>query len=144
MGAERGRTWDWLIGLCGLLLIIALFLPWYHSNGETENAWRTLAGFDMILFVFGCVMVSLPLLALRRDTPRGPQQRAVWVVLVAALGLAITIFRMADVPEFDGVAVPVSLRPGAFLAAAACLAALVFALMALRTRRAARAQARTA
>ncbi len=103
-----------------------------------------MARLDIVLFICGAVMVSLPLLALRRDTLREPQQRAVWVLIAAALGLAITIFRMADVPEFDFVDTPVSLRPGAFLAALACLAALLFALMAMRTRRAARAEARTA
>ena len=74
MGAERGRTWDWLTALAGLVLAISPFLPWFYANGETSNAWHSLRAIDIFLFVAGCVAMSVPLLALRRDTPREPQQ----------------------------------------------------------------------
>ena len=67
------------------------------------------------------------------------------MVAFATLALLFTIMRMANPPTtFVKADVTISIRPGAFVAAAAAIAAIVFALVAMRERRAARAEPRTA
>jgi hypothetical protein len=108
----RRLSWgDWLAASCGVLQIVALFLPWYSHGGESANAWQTMAVDDVILFVAALLAICAALIvAVRRFSSLSVAATSLGI-LPAAIGLIVTVYRiLSPAPPID-----VSLAVGAWL-----------------------------
>ena len=130
--------WDRLTGVAGLILLIALFLPFYDSNEDTYSAWASFALIDKLILLTALLAIALPVAAALKPTPAGPQKLALATICLGLLALLGTVVRLFDYAEFDAVAAPVTLKAGAFLAVAGLLALLAACVLAMRERRAGR------
>jgi hypothetical protein len=138
MDVGRVRRFDWLTGAAGLLLFIALLLPWYESNLTTVSAWQSMKWSDIFLFLTSVLAMSLPIAATFKDTP-GLKQKRTWLVVGAGvIGLFLAIYRVAEPPAFDAVSAPVERLGGGWVAIVALVAVVVCAWLAGSGRLAAR------
>ena len=108
----RRLSWgDWLAGASGVLMIIALFLPWYSAGEESANAWQSMAFDDVILFTAAVLGIAAALaVGLPRFTDFSVATTSL-ALMPAAVGLVVTVWRLvAPAPPID-----VSLEVGAWL-----------------------------
>jgi hypothetical protein len=123
----------------GLLLIVALFLPWYTRDTEiagalitqTWTAWQATPVIATLLFLVGAVAIGAA------AAPPGFRRDRVLLPL-GLLALLLVVFRAIDLPLADvdlveGDRADTSRQVGLFLALLAC------AVIAVEGRRAARA-----
>lgn len=140
MAEGRVRKFDWLTAAAGLVLFIALLMPWYESNLTTVSGWEALSISDIWLGLTAVVAMSLPLAALLKDTPGLAQKRTWLVVGLAVVGLFLAIYRAAEPPAFDAVSAPVERLGGVWVSLVALVAIIVFAFLAGSRRLGARAR----
>ena len=99
-------------------MLVALFLPWYSTDGTTWSAWQAMAVDDVILAIAAVIAVVAAFVV---GFPRlGSLSVAITslAILPAAVGLVVTIYRLIS----PAPAVDVSLEYGAWLGLAATTA----------------------
>jgi hypothetical protein len=125
-------------GIGGLLLLVALFLPWYGAavqfmdsfarpSRAIGTAWEVFSVIDVLLALLALLAIAVPIVSLMA---RGPALPVASAVIASALGwIAVLLvgFRLVDSP---GVAI--ELRYGAWLALAGALIAWVGSWLSLR------------
>lgn len=114
----------------GVVLLIALFLPWYGvgiefggvSASENGNAWETMSFIDLLLFLIALEAIAIPLARAAGSLPAGVPGPLILLV-GGALALLLVIFRIIDIPaDFDGIpaaaedAIDLSRKIGIFVA----------------------------
>ena len=113
MDLRRLRAGEWLAAAGGILLIVALLLPWYEGT-EPLTGYEALTVVDILLTLLALLALGLPVLQATQDAPNKPVGAAVMTVVLGALGALLVVFRLIDSPA-DGLEV----RPGAWIALAA-------------------------
>jgi len=116
MDLRRLRNGDWIALLSGVVLIVALFLPWYGARGETTSGFGALTAIDVVLCICALLGIGQWLFTLQQPTPAVALAIAgigAWTGLVA---IVLTLVRIVDAPA-DGL----GLEYGAFVALAASL-----------------------
>jgi hypothetical protein len=130
MDPRRVRTWDWLTGLGGAVLLVSLFLPWYSSAGENVTAWQSFSVVDLILAVAALAAIALPVVTANQRTAAVPQawsSAIIWALLAAAL---LAVIRLLN-PPLDGV----TREAGVWIAAVTSLALIAFDVKSMRDKR---------
>jgi hypothetical protein len=99
---------DQIAAVSGIVLLIALFLPWYgvdvsvggFSASESANAWEALDFVDILLFLIALVAIGVPV---AKATGNMPDDVPGPMVVLAAGGLAVllVVFRLIDLPTPD-------------------------------------------
>jgi hypothetical protein len=126
MRPGRVRAGEWLAGLAGILLLVALLLPWYEASiplpaGTTAyapgpapslTAWQAFAVTDVLLALLA---LSGPALLLVQATRRSPALPAALSVVAVSCGLAATVLVLARIVLQPGDDAAVDLRVGAWL-----------------------------
>jgi len=85
-----------------VLLLVALFLPWYSRDtdiagaviSQTWTAWQAMPVITTLLFVVAVVAIALPAAPARVRKDR-------LAVLLGTLGLLLVLFRAIDLPLAD-------------------------------------------
>lgn len=114
----RRLSWgEWLAGASGVVLIVALFLPWYSAGGNRANAWQTMAFDDVILCVTASLAIAAAFIVAVRRLAGVSVAATSLAILPAAVTVVVTIYRLVS----PAPAVDVSLDVGAWLALAAAL-----------------------
>jgi hypothetical protein len=98
-------------GAGGLLLLLAMFLPWFGLNGRARvpgsgevitvgrgniDAWEAFSGIDVLLLLVAALAIGL-LVAALRSTP--PPELAVAVSGASAVAALLIVYRLIDVPD---------------------------------------------
>ena len=111
MRARRLGAGELVAGASGLLLLVAMFLPWFGLNGRVRvpgsgevitvgrgevDAWEAFSGIDVLLLLVAALAIALLLVALR-STP--PPELAVAVSGASALAALLIVYRLIDVPD---------------------------------------------
>jgi hypothetical protein len=124
MDLRRVRAWEWLTGLAGLVLLVALFLPWYEpSDGAGISAWNAFSVTDVVLALCAVAAMTLPALAATQRTAAVPQGWTAMLVYIGLVGAVLAIVRLIAVPA---VASPAARGAGAWIGALAAVAILAF------------------
>jgi uncharacterized membrane protein len=110
---RRLRAGEWFAAAGGILLIVALVLPWYEGI-EPLSGYEALTVIDILLTLFALLALALPVLQATQNAPNKPVGAAVMTVVFGALATMLVLFRLIDAPA-DGLEV----RPGAWIALAA-------------------------
>jgi hypothetical protein len=157
---RRPRLGEWIAGVSGAVLVVALFLNWYRvdsleleqrsgtARGPVEipdgtvTGWQAFSVVDVLLLVVGLGAVAVVVVAATQRTPAVPIAVDSLATLLALIGLVVVLTRIANVPEESLIGgLPAGLRVtdldvtrlfGAWLGLGATAGALVGALMAMR------------
>jgi hypothetical protein len=118
---RRVRYGEWIAGVAGAVLLIALFLPWYSSAaGDTENAWQAFGFVDILLMLAALMGIGLATAAATQRSPAVPQTVGALTVPVAFLGAILVVIRALSLPTgADGR------QAGLYIGIAATLGVLV-------------------
>jgi hypothetical protein len=114
MDLRKLRNGDWIALVSGVVLVVALFLPWYGAGGETVSGWQELSIIDVVLAVCALFGIAQWFFTAQQPTPAVPLAVAglgAWAGVVAVI---LTLIRVIDSPA-DGLGV----EYGAFVALAA-------------------------
>jgi hypothetical protein len=125
-------------GLGGLLLLVALFLPWYGADlppsvgdlqpfgPEDMTGWQALTVIDVVLALIALVAIAVPVIS---ATTRGPAKPVAIEVIASAIGwLAVLLVAIRLVFPPDDL----SVRYGVWLALAGAVIAWVGSWMSMR------------
>lgn len=113
MDLREERSAEWMTLASGIVVIVALFLPWYGAAGETASGWSALTVIDVVLAVCASFGIALWFLMAQQPTPAVPLAVAglgAWLGLVA---IVLCLIRVVDSPA-DGL----GLEYGTFVALA--------------------------
>jgi hypothetical protein len=112
--------------------VVLLFLPWYGASGTsaTLNAWEAFTVNDAILLLVALFAIGLWAAAATQHTPAVPMAMASLTALLAILGTALVVIRLASVPVPDATR-----EYGAWLGLVACLGVFLGALWAMHDER---------
>ena len=135
---KRWNRLDQVIVGAGVVVLIAMFLPWYgvdYHGPLNINYSTTWSAWSTFMFWFGSLLlvVAAAYVALRRsevsmpELPVGPN---VAVAGVAALGLLLILIRWLSLPKFRGV--DAGTRFGFWLALIAGIVEVVAAVLSFR------------
>jgi hypothetical protein len=92
-------------GASGVLLLIAMLLPWYGREtdiagavvSESWTAWQSLSVVAILLFAIGMAAIAVPVgRALWASPERFRDDRA--LVMLGLLGMVLVLFRLVDMP----------------------------------------------
>jgi hypothetical protein len=96
MDLRRLRVGEWVVGACGVLLLVALFLDWYGD--PPENAWEALTVLDVILAVVALSAISVPIVTAAHRVPAVPLALESLVALIALVGVILVLIRVLNLP----------------------------------------------
>jgi hypothetical protein len=108
MRLDRVRPFDWLAGLAGVALLVALSLPWYDLSDGTLNAWSAFAVTDLWLALTAVLAIAIPIVTALRDSPSVPLGVSVSTEAVSWIAVLFALWRAIDQPSgpLDPTAVP--------------------------------------
>ena len=110
MTRSRAGTGALVAGAGGVVLFIALFLPWYSVSvefaGESQSAdasgWEALSTIDIILFLVAVLAVAFAAASAAGAVPAGNASQAAMAVAAAGgLALLLSVIRLIDIPADD-------------------------------------------
>lgn len=117
---RRLRHGEWIAGISGAVLLVAMFLDWYSAGGQGANAWESLTVIDVFLAIAGLFGIGLAAAAATQRTPAVPQAVGQLGVPFAFVAAILAVIRLLDLPG------PVDSREiGLYIGVAATLATLV-------------------
>ena len=101
MDLRRLRVGEWIAGACGVLLLVALFLPWYGDPSRT--GWESFSVLDVILALLALVAISVPVVTATHRVPALPLALESLTALVGLLGVLLVLVRVLNLPgDADG------------------------------------------
>jgi hypothetical protein len=110
MDLRRLRAGEWVVGAAGLLLLVALFLPWYELGqgivvGPPDaldahaSAWDAFTILDLLLALGALAAIAVVVVTAVHATPAVPLAMESLLTLFALVLLLLVIFRLADPPD---------------------------------------------
>jgi hypothetical protein len=120
MTRNRFRPGEGIAGVCGVLLLAVMFLPWYDIGGSlpsglrqtvrnigaasgvdlTRNAWQSFAVIDIVMLLAILAAVGLLVLAVTQRSVALPVAASVIVTLLGALATVLVLYRLINEPGF--------------------------------------------
>ena len=114
MDLRKVRNGDWIALVSGVVLIVALFLPWYGNGGETASGWSSLTVIDVVLAICALFGIAQWFFIIQQPTQAVPLAIAGLGAWMGLLAVVLTLIRVIDSPA-DGF----GLEYGTFVALAA-------------------------
>jgi hypothetical protein len=156
MDLRRLRAGEWLVGISGLVLFVALFLPWYDIQegivfgpvdafDASASAWDSFAVLDVLLAICALGGMAVVIVTAIHSTPAVPLALQSLLTILALVLVALVAFRLIDPPDVSFVegggrlvreqVDEVSRGAGAWLGLAGTLGLVVGGLVAMRDER---------
>lgn len=98
MDLRRLRHGEWIAGVSGVLLLVALFLDWYSAEGVGANAWNSLTVIDVFLAIAALFGIALWITAATQPTPAVPQAVGALTEPFAFVAAILVVIRLLDLP----------------------------------------------
>jgi hypothetical protein len=110
MDLRRLRVGEWAVGASGLLLLVALFLPWYELGegivvgppdvlDARASAWDAFTVLDLVLALGALAAIAVVVVTAVYATPAIPLGMQSLLTLFGFLLLLLVLFRLADPPD---------------------------------------------
>jgi len=127
---NRLRPAELVAGFGGLLLGVAMFLPWFEFSSGNLDAWKAFDVIEVPLALAALAGLALFWLTLTRSSPAIPVAAGVWCTLLGLIATLCVAFRLVDHPAgaFDRCA-------GVWLGLAGALLVLVGAWLGINDER---------
>jgi hypothetical protein len=130
MDLRRLRTGEWIAGISGLVLLVALFLPWYGDDGGSRTGWESLGVLDVVLALVALSALAIPIVTAFHRVPAVPLAHQALTTLVGALAGLLVLIRVLNMPDWAA-----SREWGLWVALAATLGIVVGCALAVRDER---------
>ncbi len=130
MDLRRLRAGEILLAASGLLVLVALFLPWYGTDGSDLSGWEALDIADVLLALVALSALSVLAVTAWMRVAAVPIALDALVTLFGLFGLVLMVFRVLSLP---GAAT--GRESGLWLALAGVLGIVVSATISMRDER---------
>lgn len=135
MDLRRLRAGEWIVGVSGLVLLVALFLPWYGSEAGDDGAasltgWQSLGALDVVLAAVALAALAIPVITATHRTPAVPLALQSLTTLTGIVALLLLLIRVLNIPDWA-----VEREWGLWLGLAATLGIVAGGLIAMRDER---------
>jgi hypothetical protein len=130
MDLRRLRAGEWVAGISGLVLLVALFLPWYADDAGSRTGWQSLGALDLVLAVVALAALAIPVLTAVHRVPAVPLAHQSLTTLVGLLAVVLVLIRVLNLPDWAD-----QREWGLWVALAAALGVVVGGLIAMRDER---------
>jgi len=138
MDLRRLRAGEWIAGISGLVLLVALFLPWYGDDAGSRSGWESLGALDVVLAVVALAALAIPVVTAAERVPAVPLAHQVLTTLVGMLALVLVLIRVLNLPDWAD-----ERDWGLWVALAATLGVVAGGLIAMRDERLTRGERHT-
>jgi hypothetical protein len=156
MDLRRLRAGEWIAGVSGLVLLVALFLPWYGGEagspppagwtvyGPLDNGaaaltgWQSLGALDIVLAAVALAALAIPVVTAVQRVPAVPLAHQSLTTLVGFLAVLLVLIRVLNMPDWA-----VEREWGLWVGLAATLGVVSGGLIAMRDERLTRAERHT-
>jgi amino acid transporter len=96
MDLRRLRVGEWIVGACGVLLLVALFLAWYGEPSTT--AWEAFTVLDVILALLALAAIAVPVVTATHRVPALPLATESLTALFGIVGVLLVLIRVLNLP----------------------------------------------
>jgi hypothetical protein len=97
MDLRRLRVGEWIVGACGVLMLVALFAPWYGN--PSSSAWEAFTILDVILALLALAALSVPLVTATHRVPAVPLAIESLTALFGSIGVLLVVIRVLNLPD---------------------------------------------
>jgi hypothetical protein len=100
---NRVRPGELVAGFGGLVLAVAMFLPWFEFRSGNLDAWSAFTVIDIVLGLTAVAGLGLFWVTLTRAAPAIPVAAAVWTSLLGLIATLCVVVRLIAHPagSFD-------------------------------------------
>jgi hypothetical protein len=98
MDVRRLRAGEWITGLGGALLLVALFLPWYDEGAVSPTGWQSFTVIDVVLAAVGLAALLVPVITAQQRAPAVPLAMEALVDLAGLVALVLVLIRVVNLP----------------------------------------------
>ena len=130
MDLRRLRAGEWLAGISGLVLLVALFLPWYSDDAGSRTGWESLGALDVVLALLALSALAIPAVTAFHRVPALPLAHQSLTGLVGVVAVALVLIRVLNMPDWAA-----GREWGLWVALAATLGVAAGCLVAMRDER---------
>jgi hypothetical protein len=130
MDLRRLRVGEWIVGASGLVLFVALFLPWYGGEEASRTGWQSLGALDVVIAITAVAALAIPVVTAMQRTPALPLAHESLVTLFGMVVVLLVLIRVLNMPDWA-----VEREWGLWLGLAATLGVVVGGLIAMRDER---------
>ena len=130
MDLRRLRAGEWIAGISGLVLLMALFLPWYSDADGSRTGWQSLGALDVVLAVVALAALAIPVLTALERVPAVPLAHESLTTLIGLLTVVLVLIRVLNMPDWA-----TEREWGLWVALAATLGIVTGGLIAMRNER---------
>jgi hypothetical protein len=102
MDVRRLRAGEWITGLGGALLLVALFLPWYDEGAVNPTGWQSFTVIDIVLAIVGLAALLVPVVTAQQRVPAVPLAMEALVCLAGLVALVLVLIRIVNLPGDAG------------------------------------------
>jgi peptidoglycan/LPS O-acetylase OafA/YrhL len=97
MDLRRLRAGEWMAAVAGVILLAALFQPWYGTPDAT--AWEAFSVIDLVLAAFAMFAIALLVVTAAQKVPTVPIALDAALALAGMLALVLVLSRVASLPD---------------------------------------------
>ena len=130
MDLRRLRAGEWIAGISGLVLLVALFLPWYGDDDGSRTGWESLGALDVVLALVALSALAIPIVTAFQRVPAVPLAHQALTTIVCVLAVLLILGRVLNMPDWAA-----SREWGLWVALAATLGIVVGGFLAVRDER---------
>lgn len=130
MDLRRLRAGEWIAGVGGLVLLVALFLPWYSDDGGSRTGWQSLGALDIVLAAVALAALAIPLVTAMQRVPAVSLAHESLTTLVGLLAVVLVLIRVLNMPDWA-----TEREWGLWVALAATVGIVIGGLIAMRDER---------
>jgi hypothetical protein len=138
MDLRRLRAGEWIAGVWGLVLLVALFLPWYSDEGGSRTGWQSLGALDVVLAIVALAALAIPVVTAMQRVPAVSLAHESLTTLVGLLAVVLVLIRVLNMPDWA-----TEREWGLWVALAATLGIVIGGLIAMRDERLSRGDRQT-
>ncbi len=100
MDLRRLRAGEWIAGISGLVLLVALFLPWYSDDAGSRTGWQSLGALDVVLAIVALSALAIPVVTAVHRVPALPLAHQSLTTLAGLLAVVLVLIRVLNVPDW--------------------------------------------
>jgi hypothetical protein len=130
MDLRRLRAGELITGLSGLVLLVALLLPWYGDEVGSRTGWQSLGALDVVLAIVALAALAIPVVTAFHRAPALPLAHQSLTTLAGVFATLLVLIRVLNMPDWaDGR------EWGLWVALAAAFGVVAGGLIAMRDER---------
>jgi hypothetical protein len=100
MDLRRLRAGEWIAGISGLVLLVALFLPWYSNDAGSRTGWQSLGALDVVLAIVALSALAIPVVTAVHRVPALPLAHQSLTTLAGLLAVVLVLIRVLNMPDW--------------------------------------------